>query len=150
MMMKVPRERARSWLWLRGDTVSATHWIEAMERVWSHPDVPARLQLNRDDIGFAHEKIMAWHEMAGVPRPRYLFKMKLMANVRRAIAQMPWPEWDGQPRAGLEQYAQTRVKLEGWSCEFRIFPAAVFNHQGHEGIRSSAILEHPESIGGLA
>ena len=106
--------------WRRGDTVSASHWVEAMERVWGHPDVPSRLQLNRGDIGFAQEKIMAWHEMSGVPRPRYLFKLKLTANVRRAIAKVPWPEWDGRPRIGLEQYAETRVKLEGWSCERRI------------------------------
>ncbi len=32
--------------WRPGNTVSASHWLEAMERVWSHPDVPSRLQLN--------------------------------------------------------------------------------------------------------
>ena len=101
--------------WRRGDTVGAGHWVEAMERVWSHPDVPPRLQLNRGDIGFAQETIMAWHEMAGALRPRYLFKLKLTANVRRAIAKAPWPEWDGRPCIGIEQYAGTRVKLEGWS-----------------------------------
>lgn len=106
--------------WRRGDTVSASHWVEAMERVWSHPDVPGKLQLNRGDIGFAQEKIMAWHETPGVQRPRYLFKLKLTSNVRRAIAKVPWPEWDGRPCIGLEQYAETRVKLEGWSCERRI------------------------------
>lgn len=106
--------------WRPGNEVSAGHWIEAMERVWSHPDVPRRLQLNRGDIGFAQEKIMAWHETPGVERPRYLFKLKLTANVRRAIAQVPWPEWDGRPSIGIEQYAETRVKLEGWSRERRI------------------------------
>jgi hypothetical protein len=106
--------------WRPGNEVSAGHWIEAMERVWSHPDVPGRLQLNRGDIGFAQEKIMAWHEMPGVARPRYLFKLKLTANVRRAIAKVPWPEWDGQPSIGMEQYAEIRVKLDGWSCERRV------------------------------
>ncbi len=106
--------------WRRGDTVSASHWIEAMERVWSHPDVPARLQLNRGDSGFAQEKIMAWHERPGVARPGYLFKLRLTANVRRALARIPWPAWEGQPRPGLEQYAETRVQLEGWSRERRI------------------------------
>jgi hypothetical protein len=106
--------------WRPGNEVSAGHWIEAMERVWSHPDVPGRLQLNRGDIGFAQEKIMAWHEMPGVARPRYLFKLKLTANVRRAIANVPWPEWDGQPSIGMEQYAEIRVKLDGWSCERRV------------------------------
>jgi len=106
--------------WRPGNEVSAGHWIEAMERVWSHPDVPGRLQLNWGDIGFAQEKIMAWHEMPGVARPRYLFKLKLTANVRRAIAKVPWPEWDGQPSIGMEQYAEIRVKLDGWSCERRV------------------------------
>lgn len=106
--------------WRRGNEVSAGRWVEAMEQVWSHPDVPSRLQLNRGDIGFAQEKIMAWHERADVPRPCYLFKLKMTANVRRAIARVPWPEWDGRPRVGLEQYAETRVKLEGWSRERRI------------------------------
>lgn len=106
--------------WRRGDTVSASHWIQAMERVWSHPDVPERLQLNRGDIGFAQEKIMAWHERVDQKRPRYLFKLKLTANVRRAIAGVPWPEWEGQPRVGIEQFAETRVKLDGWSCARRV------------------------------
>ena len=83
--------------WRPGDTVSATDWIEAMERVWSHPDVPPRLKLNRGDIGFAQEKILAWHEVPERARPRYLFKLRLTANVRRAIARIPWPQWDGQP-----------------------------------------------------
>ena len=106
--------------WRPGNEVSAGHWIEAMERVWSHPDVPGRLQLNRGDSGFAQEKFMAWHEMPRVARPRYLFKPKLTANVRRAIAKVPWPEWDEQPSIGMEQYAQIRVKLDRWSCERRV------------------------------
>lgn len=106
--------------WRPGNEVSAGHWVEAMEWVWSHPDVPSRLQLNRGDIGFAQEKIMAWHERADVPRPCYLFKLKMTANVRCAIVKAPCPEWDGRPRVGLKQYAETRVKLEGWSCERRI------------------------------
>ena len=38
---------------------------EAMERIWSHPSVRHGLKLNRGDIGFAQEKIMAWHEEKG-------------------------------------------------------------------------------------
>ena len=68
--------------WRPGNEVSAGRWIEAMEQVSSHPDVPGRLKLNRGDIGFAQEKIMAWHEMPRVARPRYLFKLKLTTNVR--------------------------------------------------------------------
>ena len=36
-----------------------------------------RLTLNRGDIGFGQEKIMAWHEVEGEKRPQYLFKLKL-------------------------------------------------------------------------
>jgi len=45
--------------WRQGNTVSATGWLEAMEKIWSHPDVRSGLKLNRGDIGFAEEKIMA-------------------------------------------------------------------------------------------
>ena len=40
--------------------------------------------------------------------------------MRRAIAKVPWPECNGRPRFGLEQYAETRAQLEGWSCERRV------------------------------
>ena len=36
-------------------TGSATDWVGAMERVWSHPDVLPRLKLNRGEIGSAEE-----------------------------------------------------------------------------------------------
>lgn len=85
----------------RGDTVRASHWVEAMERVWSHPDVPLRLQLNRGDIGFVQQKITAWHEMPGVARPRYLLKLKLTANVRRAITQVLGPSLPDGPASEL-------------------------------------------------
>ena len=106
--------------WRPGNAVSSSGWIEAMERVWSHPDVPPRLKLNRGDIGFAQDKIMAWHEQPGCLRPRYLFKLKLTANVLRAISKIAWPEWSGQPSIGLEQYAETRVQLEGWDRDRRV------------------------------
>ncbi|MBK9992385.1 MAG: transposase [Verrucomicrobia bacterium] len=82
--------------WRPGNSVSASDWIVAMDRVWSHPDVPSRLKLNRGDIGFAQDKIMAWHEQ-GCARPRYLFKPKLTANVRRAIAKVAWPGGAASP-----------------------------------------------------
>ncbi len=106
--------------WRPGNTVSASGWIEAMERVWSHPDVPRRLVLNRGDIGFAQEKIMAWHEQEGTTRPPYLFKLRLTKNVKRALARIPWPLWEGQPTIGLEQHAETEVQLEGWSRPRRV------------------------------
>ena len=106
--------------WRRGDTVSATGWREAMERIWSHPSVRHGLKLNRGDIGFAQEKIMAWHEEKEEKRPFYLFKLKLTRNVRRAINAIPWPHWEGQPSVGMEQYAESMVKLQGWSCARRV------------------------------
>jgi len=106
--------------WRRGNTVSATQWIEAMEEVYSHPEAQARLKLNRGDIGFGQEKIMAWHEGREKKRPKYLFKLKQTANVKRAIAKIKWPEKLYDNEYGIEQYAESRVKISGWSCERRI------------------------------
>jgi hypothetical protein len=63
---------------------------------------------------------MAWHETEGGPRPKYLFQLKLTSNVRRAIAQVPWPLWEGAPTVGCQQLAETTVKLHGWSRERRV------------------------------
>jgi hypothetical protein len=106
--------------WRPGDTVSATDWQPAMEKLWSHPTIRERLWLNRGDIGFGPEAIMAWHEQEGEQRPKYLFKLKLTSNVRRAIAKVPWPLWEGSPTVGCQQMAETTVKLHGWSRERRI------------------------------
>jgi len=106
--------------WRPGNAVSATAWQEAMEKLWCHPDVRAGLKLNRGDIGFAQEKVMAWHEQPGVARPHYLFKLRLTKNVKRALARIPWPMWEGQPTLGMEQYAETMVQLDGWSQARRV------------------------------
>jgi Transposase DDE domain group 1 len=106
--------------WRPGDTVSATDWQPAMEKLWSHATIRERLWLNRGDVGFGQEAIMAWHETDGVPRPKYLFKLKLTSNVRRAIAKVPWPLWEGAPTLGCQQLAETTVKLHGWSRERRV------------------------------
>lgn len=106
--------------WRPGDTVSATDWQPAMEKLWQHPTIRERLWLNRGDVGFGQEAIMAWHETAGEPRPKYLFKLKLTTNVRRAIARVPWPLWAGSPTIGCQQMAETTVRLQGWSRERRI------------------------------
>jgi Transposase DDE domain group 1 len=63
---------------------------------------------------------MAWHEAEGQKRPKYLFKLKLTSNVRRAIARVPWPLWEGSPTVGCQQFAETTVRLQGWSRERRI------------------------------
>jgi hypothetical protein len=106
--------------WRPGDTVSATDWQPAMEKLWSHPPIRERLWLNRGDVGFGQESILAWHETAGQKRPQYLFKLKLTNNVRRAIARIPLPQWQGAPTAGCQQFAETTVQLQGWSRERRI------------------------------
>jgi len=62
---------------------------------------------------------MAWHETSDQKRPKYLFKLRLTKNVRRAIAKVPWPMWEGSPTLGCQQIAQTTVKLQGWSKERR-------------------------------
>ena len=106
--------------WRRGNTVSATNWIEAMEKVWSHPLAQHRIKINRGDIGFGQEKIIAWHEEAGKQRPHYLFKLKLTSKVKRAITAIAWPDWQGAPTEGMHQVAEMRIQLSGWSQERRV------------------------------
>ncbi len=106
--------------WRPGDTVSATDWQPAMEKLWAHPTIRERLWLNRGDVGFGQEAVLAWHEQAGEPRPKYLFKLRLTTNVRRALAKVPWPYWEGAPTLGCQQTAETTVKLHGWSRERRV------------------------------
>jgi len=106
--------------WRPGNTVSATGWEQAMGTLWSHRTIQERLWLNRGDAGFGQEPILAWHEVSGALRPKYLFKLRLTKNVRRAIAKVPWPLWEGQPTLGCEQVAETTVQLQGWSCARRV------------------------------
>lgn len=101
-----------------GDTVTATQWQAAME------DAQGALGgrtawLNRGDLGLGHEAIMAWHEAAPA-RPRYLFKLKLTANVRRALHALPETAWQGPGEAGVWQVAEARVQLHGWTCARRV------------------------------
>ena len=101
--------------WRKGNTVSATGWQDAMEALWAHPVAQHRIVLNRGDIGFGQEAVMAWHEEPAQTRPKYLFKLKLTKNVKRAIARIDWPQWqEGQPN-GLEQLAELRLKFTGWN-----------------------------------
>lgn len=82
--------------WRKGNTVSASGWIEAMEKVWRSPIAQHRIRLNRGDIGFGQEAIMAWHEQGKGKRPSFLFKLKLTANVKKAIAAIRWDDWQGK------------------------------------------------------
>ena len=101
-----------------GNTVTATEWEKAMEECqrWLGE---RRVWLNRGDLGLGQEKIMAWHERGG-QRPRYLFKLKLTANVRRAIAAVAEEKWQGPSQRGVLQVAEAELQLPGWSCARRI------------------------------
>jgi hypothetical protein len=81
--------------------------------------------LNRGDIGFGQEKVMAWHENApaGQKRPHYLFKLKLTPKVRRAMARVREEDWQGPGTQGAWQVAETRVHLNAWSRERRVVMA---------------------------
>ena len=106
--------------WRKGNTVSASGWIEAMEKVWRSPIAQHRIRLKRGDIGFGQEAIMAWHEQGKGKRPSYLFKLKLTSNVKKAIAKVSWDHWQGKSNEGLVQLAELKLKLAGWSCERRV------------------------------
>lgn len=82
--------------WRKGNTVSASGWVAAMEKVWRSPIAQHRIRLNRGDIGFGQEPIMAWHEQGTGKRPSFLFKLKLTSNVKKAIAAVPWDDWQGK------------------------------------------------------
>jgi len=64
--------------------------------------------------------VMAWHERPETQRPYYLFKPPLTKNVKRALARIPWPIWEGQPSIGMKQIAEIQVQLDGWSCPRRV------------------------------
>jgi hypothetical protein len=106
--------------WRAGKAVSATGWQEAMDQLWQQAEIRSRLWLNRGDMGFGQEAICAWHEVEGPARPKYLFKLRLTRNVRRAIAKIRPEAWRGCPTLGTEQVAETSLQLEGWSRPRRV------------------------------
>ena len=81
-----------------------------------------RVWLNRGDIGFGQEKIMAWHENApgAEARPHYLFKLKVTTNLKRALAKIPAHHWQGEESLGVWQVAEAQVQLPSWSARRRI------------------------------
>lgn len=105
--------------WRRGDSATASEWVTAMEECQQWLGAERRVWLNRGDLGFAQEKIMAWHE-ARAERPYYLFKLKLTANVRRAIAALPESAWQGPASQGVLQVAELNLQLWGWSQGRRV------------------------------
>jgi hypothetical protein len=101
-----------------GDTVTATQWDSAMEECQSWLG-KAPVWRNRGDPGLGHERICAWHE-ARVSRPHYLFRLKLTANVKRAIVAVPTKDWQGPARLGVLQVAEVSLRLPDWSCARRV------------------------------
>ena len=101
-----------------GDTVTSTQWEKCMEDAqrWLGE---RRVNLNRGDLGLGNETVMAWHEQ-NHGRPHFLFKLKLTSNVKRALAQAPSAAWVGPDHAGTWQFAETRLKLQGWTAERRV------------------------------
>lgn len=81
-----------------------------------------RVFLNRGDLGLGNETVMAWHEQVH-GRPHFLFKLKLTSNVRKAIAQVPAAAWGGPENVGTWQFAEARLKLQGWTAERRVVMA---------------------------
>lgn len=101
-----------------GDTVTATQWESAMAECQSWLG-QARVWLNRGDLGLGHERVCAWHE-AQAGRPHYLFRLKLTANVKRALAAVPQQDWQGPARLGVLQVAQVSLRLPDWSATRRV------------------------------
>jgi hypothetical protein len=101
-----------------GNTVSATQWEEAMadaER-WLGE---RKVALNRGDLGFGHDAIMAWHEAAPT-RPKFLFKLKLTTLVRSALHRLKESDWQGPATLGASQIAEARIQLTGWKTSRRV------------------------------
>lgn len=105
--------------WRPGDSHTAAEWQEAMEECleWLGPN--HRPWLNRGDIGFGGEAMLAWHE-ASETRPHYLFKLRMTTRLKRAMAGIAEESWQGESGHGVLQVAEARVKLTGWSRERRV------------------------------
>jgi hypothetical protein len=101
-----------------GDTVTSTQWAKAAEEALAGT-CGRQVWLHRGDIGLGQEPVMAWHEQAP-GRPAYLFKLKLTANVKRAMARVREEDWQGPGKQGLWQVAEARVRLPAWSSERRV------------------------------
>lgn len=101
-----------------GDTVTATQWQKAMEDAqrWLGE---RKVSLNRGDLGLGNEAVMSWHEQQD-DRPKFLFKLKLTANVRRALGAVAETAWQGPSEMGAWQVAEGQIQLDGWTCSRRV------------------------------
>ena len=99
-----------------GDEHASNHAAPAL---WALLDRTARdcwPTLLRGDKGFGNEKIMREAELRALA---YLFKLRLTANVRRAIERLSQQsEWVDSGQGW--QAKETQVRLKGWSRQRRI------------------------------
>jgi len=99
-----------------GDEHASNHAAPAL---WALLDRIARdcwPTLLRGDKGFGNEKIMRVAELRALA---YLFKLRLTANVRRAIERLSQQsEWVDSGQGW--QAKETQVRLKGWSRQRRI------------------------------
>jgi len=105
--------------WRPGDTVSATDWQPAMEKLWSHPTIRERLWLNRGDVGLVRRR--SWRGMkVRVNNARNTLQTQVDEQRAAGYCRVPWPLWAGANTVGCQQFAETTVRLQGWSRERRI------------------------------
>lgn len=102
-----------------GKASSSSGWIEAIEKVLSRLRKDQYPYLNRADIAFAQEDILAWHEAAS-ERPHYLFKLRKTARVQEALRGIREDEWQGESGFDVIQVAERELQLMGWSRKRRV------------------------------
>lgn len=64
---------------------------------------------NRSDLGLGHESLCAWHEAQG-GRPHWLFRLKVAASVKRALAAVLRKDWQGPARPGVLPVAEVKLR----------------------------------------
>ncbi|MBK9992163.1 MAG: hypothetical protein IPP19_15930 [Verrucomicrobia bacterium] len=84
----------------------------------SHPTRP-RASNSTGDIGFAQDKIMAWHEQQGCARPRYLFKLKPPPTSAAPSLKSPGPSGAASPASAWNSTPRP-CATQGWERERRI------------------------------
>ena len=114
-----------------GDAPSSGEWEEAMREC---SELTGTLPwLNRGDVGFASERIVAWHE-SGPGRPECLFKLRMTKGVQRAIAAVPEESWEGPGCFGVMQAAEIELRLSGWSRSRRVVVTRILQGSQQAGI----------------
>jgi hypothetical protein len=102
-----------------GKAHSSSGFVDATSKVLSRLEKDRYPYLNRADIAFATEEILAWHE-ASEDRPHYLFKLRKTSRVREAIRSVKEADWQGECGFGVHQVAERELQLYGWSKPRRV------------------------------